>query len=149
MDIEFLTGLSPHLRPPELLTLLVCQHLERQDCYLADIASATGQSDVSARRCLRKLQKLGHLIYTVHNRGSDDPNYEVLWVRRGLTERTPRQDNLVRSVKSIKVCHPNHGVKTIQHGRIRRFMDEQGLNYRAFRSVINGARSHHHGWRLA
>lgn len=128
-ELDFLSGLGEVLRPPEILTLLVCQRLEKQDCYLDDIAKATGQSDVSARRCLRKLQRLGHLVYTVHNRGSDDPNYEILWARKSLAEKAPGQAYAIRQAKAIKLWHPEHGNKTIEHGKIRRFVDAHNVNY--------------------
>jgi hypothetical protein len=149
MDLEFTAALGLTLRSSEILTLLVCQQLEKRHCYLLDIATASGQSDVSARRAMRLLQRHRHLIYTVHNRGSDDPNYEVLWVRRSMIEKAPDSIGLIRRAKIIYIDHPEHGKKSIAHGQIRKFVEKNDLNYRAFRAVLSGDRNHHHGWRLA
>lgn len=146
--IDFLRHLGTRLSSGQILTLLVAQQYEKQHCYLADVAAAIGASEVTARKYLRSLQKQGHLIFVVHNTGSDDPNYEILWARRTAQEKAPNAYHLTRKVREIVVSHPEHGKKTIQHGNIRKFVNKYGLNYRAFRSVLNGDRNHHHNWRL-
>ena len=146
--IELTKWLGIKLRPGEILTLLVCQQLIGQDIYLADIAAATGQSEPTTRRAMQKLQRLGHLAYSVFNRGCDDPNYKVLWARTAIGDVTPKLAQLRRDATLVVVEHPECGRKSLVHGQIRKFAKENGLNYRAFRSVLGGDRNHHHGWRL-
>ena len=89
LTIDFLEWLGQTLSSGKILTLLVAQQYEKQHCYLADIARATGASDVTARKQLRSLQQQGHLLFVVHNTGSDDPNYVFLGAHRSAGEMTP------------------------------------------------------------
>jgi len=146
--MEFWRGLGINLGPGHIHTLMVCQQLEGQDVYLEDVAAAVGASHISTRRYMRGLQRFGHLIYCVHNRGTTEPNYQILWARRSLKEKAPDRTYTVRKARTIKLVHPEHGLHEVTSGNFRRFVREWGLSYRSFRNVIAGTQGHHRGWRL-
>lgn len=147
VDLELCKHLGKTVLASDILLLLVCQELEGSECYLSDLSSATGQSDVATRRGLRRLERKGHLVYHVFNRGGTAPGHKILWARRTEEEKTPGALCKNRA-RAIRLVHPEHGSKTVLHGCIREFARKHDLKYRALRAVISGDRNHHHGWRL-